>query len=98
MGVNAHHAVTPAEIAAHRKAQAKYQKAPLQVKKRESRNKVRAKFARVGKVHKGDHKDVDHHSGNALDDRNANLRVLSEHHNRAYARDHGAHKVRPGVS
>lgn len=86
---------TPAEVKAHRKAQAKYQKAPTQVKKRENRNKARAHEMKAGKVHKGDGKDVMHKNGNALDNRPSNWGVGSEKKNRSYARTKSAHKVNP---
>lgn len=86
---------TPAEVEAHRKAQAKYQKAPKQVQERENRNKARQTLIRAGKAHKGDGKDVMHVNGNALDNRPANWRNGSRHKNRSYARTTGAHKADP---
>ena len=81
--------------AAHRKAQAKYQKDPIQVEKRENRNLARAHMEKAGKVHKGDGKDVEHKNGNALDNNPKNWAVGSRHHNRSYARDKHGHKVNP---
>lgn len=86
---------TPAEKRAHRKAQAKYQKSPEQVQKRENRNAARAALIRAGKAHKGDGKDVMHINGNALDNRPSNWRNGSRHANRSYARTPGGHKVNP---
>ena len=80
---------------AHRKAQAKYQKDPEQVEKRENRNLARAHMEKAGKVHKGDGKDVEHKNGNALDNDPRNWAVGSRRHNRSYARDKNAHKRDP---
>ena len=66
----------------------KYNSRPANVKKRMARNNARAELAREGKVKKGDGKDVDHKrplskgGGNGR----SNLRVLSAHRNRAFAR------------
>lgn len=86
---------TPAEVKAHRKAQAKYQKSPTQVKKRENRNKARETMIREGKARRGDGKDVMHRNGNALDNRPSNWKLGSRHKNRSYARTTGAHKRNP---
>lgn len=87
---------TAAEKTAHRKAQAKYQKSPEEVQKRENRNKARAHAEKAGTVHKGDGKDVEHIDGNALNDKDSNTRVGSRHHNRSYARTSRAHKLYKG--
>lgn len=84
-----------ASSASHRKAQAKYQKSPEQVQKRENRNKARYQMIKAGKAHKGDGKDVMHRNGNALDNRPSNWKVGSRHKNRSYARTAGAHKKNP---
>jgi hypothetical protein len=86
---------TAAEVKAHRKAQAKYQKSEEQVHKRENRNLARRTLEREGKVHKGDHKDVEHKDGNALNNSPINWLVGSRHKNRSYARDKHAHKKDP---
>jgi len=86
---------TPAEKRAHRKAQAKYQKAPVQIKKRENRNKARYHEIRAGNAHKGDGTDVMHVDGNALHNLPSNWKVGSRHKNRSYKRTSGAHKVNP---
>ena len=54
---------TAAEVTAHRKAQSKYEKSPVQVTKRENRNKARYNLLVKGKVSKGDGKDVGHQDG-----------------------------------
>lgn len=87
---------TAAEVTAHRKAQTKYQKDPIQVQKRENRNKARHEMEKAGKVHKGDGKDVEHKNGNALDNKSSNWRVGSRNHNRSYPRDSKAHKLYKG--
>lgn len=86
---------TPAEVRAHRKAQAKYQKDPEQVQKRENRNLARAHMEKLGRVHKGDDKDVEHKNGNALDNSPVNWAIGSRKHNRSYKRDKNAHKSDP---
>lgn len=80
---------------AHRKAQAKYQKDPIQVQKRENRNLARAHMEKAGKVHKGDGKDVMHKNGNALDNSPTNWMAGSRHKNRSYARKKDGSKKDP---
>lgn len=87
---------TAAEISAHRKAQAKYQKDPVQVKKRENRNLARAHMEKEGKVRKGDGRDVEHKNGDALDNSPENWKAGSRHNNRSYHRTSRAHKLHPG--
>lgn len=65
------------------KKETAYENTPKQVKRREARNKARAKAMKEGKVHKGDGKEVDHLGSN----RNGDLskrrtRVVSRHANR----------------
>jgi hypothetical protein len=86
---------TAAEVKAHRKAQAKYQKDPEQVQKRENRNEARRKLMKEGKAHVGDGKDVMHKDGNALHNSPINWMVGSRHKNRSYERDKKAHKKDP---
>lgn len=86
---------TQAEVAAHRKAQSKYEASPIEIKKRENRNKARYNLEKEGKVSKGDGKDVEHISGSALDNKPSNWRVGSQHHNRSYERTPKAHKLHP---
>lgn len=80
---------------AHRKAQAKYQKDPIQVEKRENRNQARAHMIKEGKAHKGDGKDVMHRNGNALDNNPKNWAVGSRKKNRSYARNKDGSKKDP---
>lgn len=86
---------TAAEREAHRKAQAKYQQSPLELRKRENRNLARKTLEREGKASKGDGKDVMHKDGSALDNSPINWKVGSRHKNRSYARTKKAHKVDP---
>lgn len=86
---------TAAEVAAHRKAQSKYQASPEEKKKRANRNLARAHMEALGKVHKGDGKDVAHKDGNALNNSPTNWAVESRKKNRSYRRTKGAHKADP---
>lgn len=79
--------------AARRRAQAKYNSKPAQIKRRASRNAARAEMMKKGLVHKGDGKDVDHRSGNPLDNSRSNLRVRSPSANRSLKRDSKARKI-----
>lgn len=87
---------TAAEVKAHRKAQLKYEGTPLELKKRENRNKARLTLEREGRAHKGDGKDVMHKDGDALNNNPKNWHNGSRHKNRSYARDKHAHKQDPG--
>lgn len=73
---------TPARQA----AQAKYNSKPIQKKRRADRNSARAKLIALGKVSKGDGKDVDHKStnpGGRLSNAISNLRPRSKKANRS---------------
>lgn len=52
-------------------------------KDRASRNKARRLAEALGRVRKGDGKDVDHRDGNARNNAPSNLRVISASKNRA---------------
>lgn len=86
---------TAAEVEAHRKAQGKYEKKPVEIKKRENRNKARLTLEREGKAEKGDGKDVMHKDGSALNNSPINWALGSRHKNRSYKRDKKAHKLDP---
>lgn len=86
---------TAAEKEAHRKAQAKYQKSPREVQKRENRNKARYDLEAEGKAKVGDGKDVMHKDGNALHNDPMNWKLGSRKKNRSYARTPGGHKKDP---
>lgn len=80
------------ESIGRRKAQARYNSKPGQIKKRENRNKARYDMIRAGKAKKGDGKDVMHRDGNALNNKPSNWKLGSQHKNRSYPRTRGAHK------
>ena len=60
-----------------------YQGTPEQIKRRAGRNKARRLMIKVGRVKKGDGKDVDHRNKNTLDNRPSNLRIMSASKNRS---------------
>lgn len=80
----------------HTKNQDKYQKKHLQVIKRENRNKARRHMAKLGLVHKGDGKDVNHKDGNALNNSRSNWNVESQRKNRTIRRNKKGGKLHPG--
>jgi hypothetical protein len=86
---------TAAEVTAHRKAQAKYEKSPEELQKRENRNTARRHLLASGEVHKGDDKDVMHKDGDALHNKPSNWKAGSRHKNRSYPRTSRAHKLHP---
>lgn len=60
-----------------------WENTPEQVKRREARNRARAKAEKAGKVHKGDGKELDHvgfHRKGSLD--KVPVKVVSRHANR----------------
>ena len=57
-----------------------------------SRKAARRKLEKLGKVKKGDGKDVDHKNGNPKDNRKSNLRVTSKSNNRSFPRNSKAGK------
>jgi hypothetical protein len=67
----------------YRKEYDNYQGKPDQVRNRSNRNKARRLLAKMGRVRKGDGKDVDHKNGNPRDNSVGNLRVTSKSHNRS---------------
>lgn len=78
---------TPEELKKHYRD---YQGKPEQIKKRAERNAARRLEEKKGLVHKGDNMDVDHKKMIRDGGTNApgNLRVVSEHQNRGWERDH----------
>lgn len=86
---------TASEVRSHRLAQAKYQKKPIEVAKRENRNEARQTLIKAGKAKVGDGKDVMHVDGSALNNSPINWKLGSRHKNRSYARTKGAHKKDP---
>lgn len=64
-------------------AETAWENSPLQVKRREARNRARARAQRKGLVHKGDGLELDHlgsHRTGSLD--NVPTKVVSRHANR----------------
>jgi hypothetical protein len=60
-----------------------YHAKPEQKKNRASRNKARTLLSSVGRVRKGDGKDVDHRDGNPRNNSKSNLSVMSKRRNRS---------------
>jgi hypothetical protein len=83
--------------AARRRAQAKYNSKPEQVKRRTARNRARYQMIKAGKARKGDGKDVGHVDGNPMHTYKGtkNLRMETKHANRSYRRTRGGHKRNP---
>ena len=81
--------------AARRRAQAKYNSKPEQVKRRTARNAARRKMIAAGKASKGDGRDVAHKNGNPNDNRSSNLKTQSPSENRSYPRTKSAGKKNP---
>lgn len=79
------------QSAAEKKAKAKFQKKPSEVKKRVARNKARRHAIKDGRVKKGDGKDIDHKKKLSQGGSNSksNTRVRSASANR---RDNGRNK------
>lgn len=73
----------------YKKEYEQYQGKPEQIKKRDERNAARAKLAKKGLVRKGDGKDVDHIKPLSKGGANkvSNLRAVSVHKNRSFARN-----------
>jgi hypothetical protein len=61
----------------------RYHAKKKQKRNRAKRNAARAKLKRMGRVRKGDGKDVDHKNGDPTDNSTNNLRVRSKSENRA---------------
>lgn len=72
----------------HKKLYEKYHSSPEAIAERSQRNKARRMLEKEGVVHKGDGKDVDHKKMISKGGTNArsNLRAVSAHTNRGYAR------------
>ena len=69
------------------------QSSPSERKRRSSRNKARRLLVKLGRVSKGDSKDVDHVSTNPLNNSLGNLRVKSKSSNRSFKRNSKAQKA-----
>ena len=70
----------------------RYHKSPEQKKRRAQRNRVRRLMERLGKVKKGDGKDVHHKDGNPMNHKKSNLKVVRKSKNRSFARNRKAGK------
>lgn len=77
---------------AQKRARAKYNAKPEQVKLRMARNRARYAMEKAGKVSKGDGKDVDHRNGNPMDNSKKNLRVQPKSTNRSRNKHGGTKK------
>ena len=74
-------------------AQAKYNKKPIQKKRRAQRNAARRLMIRQGRVKKGDGKDVAHYDNNTKNNSMTNLLVQPPKKNRSFKRNKkGGHK------
>jgi hypothetical protein len=67
----------------YRKEYDNYQGTTKQKKNRAKRNKVNRMMKRLGRIRKGDGKDVDHKDGNPNNNSMSNLRVVHKSHNRS---------------
>ena len=61
----------------------KFHSSPKAVAERSSRNKARRKMTKLGKVRKGDGRDVHHSNRRPTDNRAVNLKAVSKSRNRA---------------
>ena len=69
------------------------QSSPSEIKRRSSRNKARRKLSKLGRVRKGDGKDVDHRDTNANNNKLGNLAVKTKNNNRSFKRNKKAGKA-----
>ena len=76
----------------YKKEYKNYQGRPEQKKRRAQRNRVRRLMERLGKVKKGDGKDVHHKDGNPMNHKKSNLKVVRKSKNRSIARNRKAGK------
>ena len=67
----------------YRKEYDTYHAKPEQKKNRAARNKARTLLSSVGRVRKGDGKDIDHKDGNPRNNSKRNLSVVSKRRNRS---------------
>lgn len=72
----------PKRVRNYEKEYRDFQGTPEQIERRSARNKARRKMEKLGKVKKGDGREVDHKNFDATDNRASNLRVLSKKANR----------------
>ena len=74
---------TAGSIRNYRQEYDRFHANPKQKKRRAQRNAARSKMKRLGKVSKGDGKDVDHRSRNTANNSLGNLRVQAASTNRS---------------
>jgi hypothetical protein len=67
----------------YKKEYEKFHSSPKAIAERSSRNKARRTLTKMGKVSKGDGKDVHHVNKRPLDNKPGNLRVMKASRNRA---------------
>ena len=79
------------KLSGRQAAQRKYNSKPEQKKRRAQRNAARRKLERMGKVRKGDGKDIDHKDHNTANNSMSNLEVMRASLNR---KDGGPRKRR----
>lgn len=77
---------------ARQRAQAKYNKKPVQKKRRAARNQARRLAIREGRARKGDGKDVAHLNNNPFDNRKTNRAIQSKAKNRSFKRTKSARR------
>lgn len=77
---------------ARRRAQAKYNSKPEQVKRRTQRNAARREMINAGKAHKGDGKDVAHLDNNTAHNSMRNLMLQTKAQNRSFPRNKKAQR------
>lgn len=78
----------------YRKEYDNYQGSDEQKKNRAARNTARRRMEKLGRVKKGDGKDVTHRDGDPRNNESGNLGVLSSSRNRSYKRNKRAGKVK----
>ena len=66
-----------------------YYSLPKNARKNDARHRARYRLSKKGMVARGDHRVIHHRNGNALDNRPANLVVLSSVQHRRHHRLHG---------
>ena len=76
----------------YKKEYQNYQGTPEQRKRNDDRKKTRRLMEKVGRVKKGDGRDVDHLNGNTKDLSKKNLRVVTPTTNRSFPRNKKAGK------
>lgn len=76
----------------YKKEYRNFQGKPEQIKKRAQRNAARRKMVKLGRVRKGDGKDVAHRDNNTKNNKLGNLSVQSPSTNRSFPRTKNARR------